>query len=182
MNPAMKKIFLAIALTITLLPATAQRQKRLSTHIEFIQQATISDKTIKNNTWGTGLGLNSQINPGRKLSPTIDLSAFYYFSGYKLLYVNPYDTPIPAVEHLVNLFAGVTYKPGSLYYFSLVGGPSFVSDQTLLGIKPAVGFYFSPARKWKAQLAYLHIFNRGTEEWEVRNFTSLALSVGLKLF
>src|SRR5688572_22521131 len=81
-DPAMKKILLAIAITVTLLPATAQRQKRLSTHIEFIQQATISDKTIKNNTWGTGLGLNTQINPGRKLSPTIDLSAFYYFSGY----------------------------------------------------------------------------------------------------
>jgi hypothetical protein len=34
MNPAMKKIFLAIAISIALLPAAAQRQKKLSTHIE----------------------------------------------------------------------------------------------------------------------------------------------------
>jgi hypothetical protein len=112
----------------------------------------------------------------------VDLSAFLYIGKYKLLYVNPYAEEIPAIEHLFNLFAGVSYKPSSIFYFSVAGGPSFVSSQTLLGIKPAIGFYFSPAQKWKAQLAYLHVFNRGTKEWEERNFTSLALSVGLKLF
>jgi hypothetical protein len=182
MSPAMKKFILAIAITITLLPAAAQRVKKVSTHLDFIQQFTISDKTIKNNHWGMGLGLQTTILPYGKFRPTIDASGFYYFAKYKLLYVNPDDSPIPDVEHLVNLFAGVSYKPTSTLYFSLVGGPSFVSEQTLFGIKPSVGAYFSPSQKWKAQLSYLHIFNRGQEEWQVQDFTSLALSIGIRLF
>jgi hypothetical protein len=48
-----------------------------------------------------------------------------------LAFVNQGGNAVPAVENLFNLFGGVSYKPNSIFYLSVVGGPSFVSDPTL---------------------------------------------------
>lgn len=177
----MRKIILAVLISMIILPATAQKQRKISTHIEFIQQFTISDRTIKLNQWGSGLGLQTMLYPKARFSPLVDVSGILYISKIKIAYVDENENVLPDVNGLVNLFAGAAYKPNSVIYFSVVGGPSFVSDQTLFGIKPAVGFYFSPTQKWKAQLAYLNIFNRGIEGSK-KNFESVALSIGMKLF
>lgn len=175
----MKKIILSLAGSFMLLAAWAQ--KRVSTHIEFIQQTTIADRTIKNNPWGAGLGLQTLLNPGKKFSSMIDLSGFLYLSKVKLLYTGPADEPMPDVENMVNLFGGIVYKPNSIVYLSLAAGPSYIDEQTLFGLKPAFGFYFSPSQKWKAQVAYLNVFNRGAKGLK-GDFTSVALSAGLRLF
>lgn len=180
-DPAMKKIISAIAFVLIMLPAAAQKQRTISAHIEFIQQRTVSDRTIDNNPWGTGLGLQIAYKPHKTISPFVHVSGLVYLGGTGAAHVDENDTYLPDVGHLVNLFAGIAYKPNSTIYFSLAGGPSYTRDQALFGIKPAMGFYFSPAQKWRAQIAYLNVFNRGIEGSE-KNFASVAFSIGLKLF
>ena len=177
----MKKIISAIAITLMMLPAAAQQKKKFSTHLEFIQQPTIADRTPMNNPWGSGLGLQARFFPFEKFSPLIEIAGFVYFAKYKIAYTDANDNVLPSVDGMANFFAGVAYKPGTTFYFSIAGGPSIVSSQTLFGIKPALGLYFSPSQKWKAQVAYLNVFNRGYGE-NKKNFESVGLSIGLKLF
>jgi hypothetical protein len=57
----------------------------------------------------------------------------------------PYDgTDKLEVWSMINLLAGAAYHPSPTVYLSLVAGPSFVSGQTMLGVKPSVDFYFPP--------------------------------------
>jgi hypothetical protein len=156
----MKKIILSIAIAIILLPAAAQQKKKFSTHLEFIQQPTIADRTPMNNPWGSGLGLQAQFFPFEKFSPFIEMAGFVYFQKYKIAYLDANDNVLPSVDDMANFFAGVSYKMSKTIYFSIAGGPSIVSTQTLFGIKHALGIYFSPRQRWKAQVAYLNVFNR----------------------
>ena len=65
-------------------------------------------------------------------------------------------------------------------YLSVVAGPSFISGQTLLGIKPSFGFYFTKTQRWTGKVSYINVFNRTRIAKE--DFGSLSLAIGLKLF
>jgi hypothetical protein len=177
----MKKIISAFAIIISTLPAAAQKEKKVSTYLELIYQHTIYDKTINNNPWGAGLGIQTLIKPGGKFSPLLDLSAFAYLQDDKVARMDENDNALPDVRSMINLFAGMAYKPSSNNYFSIAGGPSFLTDQTLFGIKSAFAFYFSPSKKWKGQISYTNVFNRGIEGSE-GSFGSVSFAIGLRLF
>ena len=81
---------------------------------------------------------------------------------------------------MINLFAGSSFHPTQNIYFSFVVGPSFISGQTLLGIKPTFGFYFSKTKKWTGKISYINVFNRTKINNE--DFGSLSFAIGLKLF
>ena len=101
----------------------------------------------------------------------------------KVLRLNP-DGSIPkddnAVHGMVNVFAGSSFRPTSTIYVSFLAGPSFISGQTFLGIKPSFGFYFSKTQRWTGKISYINIFNRTKVTNE--DFGSISLSIGLKLF
>ena len=81
---------------------------------------------------------------------------------------------------MVNLFVGTSFNPTPNTYLSLVGGPSFISGRTMLGIKPSFGFYFSKSQKWTGKISYINIFNRDKATKE--DFGSVSFAIGLKLF
>src|SRR5205814_6707840 len=122
-------------------------------------------------------------NNERKFNPTIELTGDIYLEDDKVLKLNP-DGSIPTkyndVRGMVNLFVGSSFNPAQNIYLSLLAGPSFISRQTLLGIKPSFGFYFSKTKRCTGKVSYLNIFNRNKTTKE--DFGSLSVAIGLKLF
>ena len=144
---------------------------------------TLYDYTIGNNPWGIGLGLQTFLNNKTMFKPTIEFTGDIYLEDDKVLRSNP-DGSFPQndndVRGMINLFVGSSFHPTKNIYLSLLGGPSFIGGQTLLGIKPSFGFYFSKTQKWTGKVSYINVFNRTQTTKE--DFGSLSLAIGLKLF
>jgi len=157
-----------------------QTQRKVSTYLLTQYTNTLHDRTIGNNPWGIGLGLQTYFNNKTKFKPTIDLTGDIYLEDDKVGRANADGTEIPTVRGMTNLFAGTSYNLTQNLYLSVVGGPSFISGQTLLGIKPTFGFYFSKSQKLTGKISYINIFNRDKTTKE--NFSSLSIAIGLKLF
>jgi len=180
---SMQKVTTTILLCFVLTQGFGQTQKKVSTYLLTQYNNTLYDYTIGNNPWGIGLGLQTFFRNQTKFKPTIELTGDIYLQDDKVLRSNP-DGSFPEngndVRGMVNLFVGSSFYPTQSIYLSFVAGPSFVSGQTLLGIKPSFGFYFSKTQKWTGKVSYINVFNRiqATKE----DFGSLSLAVGLKLF
>jgi len=179
----MKKILATFLCCFILTQSFEQAQRKLSTYLLAQYNHTLYDYTIGNNPWGTGLGVQAFFNNKSKFKPTIELTGDIYLEDDKVLKLNP-DGSIPkednTVGSMVNLFAGSSFHPTQSIYLSLVAGPSFISGQTLLGIKPSFGFYFSKTQRWTGKISYINVFNRTKVAKE--DFGSFSLAIGLKLF
>lgn len=178
------RIFFVLLFTCFLLTqGFGQTQRKVSAFLSTQYNSTLYDYTKGNNPWGIGLGLQAFLNNKTKFKPTIELTGDIYLEDDKVLRLNP-DGSIPkndnSVGGMVNLFAGSSFHPTQSVYLCFVAGPSFISRQTLFGIKPSVGFYFSKNQKWTGNVSYINIFNRTQETKE--DFGSLSLAIGLKLF
>jgi hypothetical protein len=176
----MQKFIMTFLLCFLLTQVFGQTQRKVSLYLQGQFNKTIYDRTIGNNPWGMGLGLQAFVNNSSKFKPTIDFTADAYLEDDKVLRLNPDDTPIDDIGGMVNLFAGESYHPTEKVYISFVTGPSFISGRTLLGIKPSFGFYFSPTQKWTGIVSYINIFNRDKRTNE--DFGSVSLSVSVRLF
>ncbi len=176
----MKKIFSTFLVCFIVTHTFGQTQKKITTYLLTQYNKTISDRTIGNNPWGVGLGLQTFFNNKSKFKPTIELTGDIYLVDDKVFRTNTDGSPVNDVRGMVNLFFGSSYHPTKSVYVSLVAGPSFISGQTLIGIKPSFGFYFSKTHKLTGKISYINIFNRDKTTNE--NFSSLSLAVGLKLF
>ena len=128
---------------------------------------------------GNGLGPQLFLN-NSKLKPTIDLTADAYLEDDKVFRTNSDETEIVDIGGMVNVFAGVSFHPINIIYLSLVTGPSFVSGQTLLGLKSSIGFYFSQNQKWTGKISFINVFNRDKTTKE--DFSSISFSLGVKMF
>ena len=176
----MQKIITTFLLGFTLTQTFGQTQRKVSGYLLTQYNKTIYDRTTPNNPWGMGLGLQLFSNKTSKLKLTVELTADAYLEDDKVLRLNSDGTTIADIGGMVNLFAGASYHPIKAFYLSLVTGPSFVSGQTLFGLKPSLGFYFSKNRKWTGKISYINVFNRDKTTKE--DFGSLSLAVGLTLF
>lgn len=163
-----------------LMQAGAQPERKLSTYLLAQYNKTIQDGTLGNNPWGMGLGLQTFFNNKTKFKPTIELTADIYLEDDKVFRMNTNGTPLNGVGGMVNLFAGASFDLAKNIYLSFVAGPSFISEQTLLGIKPSFGFYFSENKRWNGKLSYINILNR--DENTKEDFTSISLAIGVRLF
>ena len=176
----MQKSIATYLLCFILINLSAQAQRKVSSYLNVQYSKTMYDRTIGNNPWGTGIGLQTFFNNSTKFKPTIELTAAIYLEDDKVYRMNADGTPIDAVEGMVNLLAGTSYTTTQNISFSIVGGPSFINGQTLLGIKPSVGFYFSKSKRGTFNIAYLNVFNR--DRVTKQDFGSVCLSLGIKLF
>ena len=176
---SMQKIASTFLLLSVLIQSFGQTQRKVTTYLLAQYNKTIYDRTIGNNPWGVGLGLQTFFNNKTKFTPTIELSGDIYLEDDKVYRMNVDGTPINDVRGMVNLFVGTSFNPTRNIYLSFLGGPSFISGQTWLGIKPSFGFYFSKSQKWTGKISYINIFNRDRKAKE--DFSSLSLAVGLKL-
>ena len=160
-----------------------QAERKVSAFLLTQYNSTLYDYTKGNNPWGIGLGLQTFFNNETRFKPTIELTGDIYLEDDKVLRSSP-DGTFPEngndVRGMVNLFAGSSFHPTQGIYLSFVAGPSFISGQTLLGIKPTFGFYFSKAQKWTGKISYINVFNRTKIINE--DFGSLSFVIGLKLF
>jgi hypothetical protein len=179
----MKKLIPTFLLCFLLTQVFGQTKRKVSSYIFANYNNTINDYTIGNNPWGVGLGFQAFLNNKTKFKPTIELTGDIYLEDDKVFRSNP-DGTFPEggndVGGMVNLFVGSSFHPTQNIYLSFVGGPSFISGQTLFGIKPSFGFYFSKTQRWTGKISYINIFNRTKIVNE--DFGSLSLSIGLKLF
>src|SRR5690606_808480 len=159
----MQKFLITIVACFILTQSFGQTQRKVSTYLLTQYNKTLYDYTKGNNPWGIGLGLQAFSNNKTKFKPTIELTGDIYLEDDKVLRLNP-DGSIPnsdnSVSGVVNLFVGSSFHPTQSIYLSLVGGPSFISGQTLFGIKPSFGFYFSKNKRWTGKVSYINIFNR----------------------
>jgi len=178
----MQKI-LTILFCFILAQSFAQTQRKVSTYLFTEYNHTLYDYTIGNNPWGVGLGFQTFFNNSTKFKPIIELTGDIYLEDNKVLKLNP-DGSIPqndnTVGGMVNLLVGSSFHPTQNIYLSVVAGPSFISGQTLLGIKPSFGFYFTKTQRWAGKVSYINVFNRTKIAKE--DFGSLSLAIGLKLF
>lgn len=176
----MKKLIPTFLFCFLLTQVIAQTQRKVSTYLLTQYNKTIYDRTLGNNPWGVGLGLQTFFNNKTKFKPTIELTGNRYLEDDKVFRTNPDGTEINDVRGMVNLFVGASFNPTKNIYLSFVAGPSFINGQTLLGIKPSFGFYFSKSQKWTGKISYINIFNRDKATKE--DFGSLSLAIGHKLF
>jgi hypothetical protein len=176
----MQKFINTLLFCFIMAQVIGQTQRKVSAYLQAQFNKTISDRTIGNNPWGVGVGLQAYLNNSSRVRPTIDFTADAYLEDDKVLRLNPDDTPIDDVGGMVNLFAGASYNPTNTFYLSFVTGPSFISGQTLFGIKPSFGFYFSPTQKWTGKVSYINIFNR--DKRTNKDFGSVSLSLGVRLY
>lgn len=179
----MRKLFILLFTCSILTQSFGQTQRKVSAFLQTQYNSTLYDYTKGNNPWGIGLGLQAFLNNKTKFKPTIELTGDIYFEDDKVLRSNP-DGTFPEngndVRGMVNLFVGSSIHPTQNLYLSFLAGPSFISGQTLLGIKPSFGFYFSKNKKWTGKVSYINIFNR--TKATKQDFSSLNLAIGLKLF
>ena len=174
----MKKLVLSLFACCLLFCAWAQKERKISTYASINFNATLYDINARNNPWGIGLGLQSFMNNKTRFKPAVEITGDVYLAGTKDFF--PVEGRDVSVSSMVNVFAGSNYQVTERTYLSLLMGPSFVNGNACFGMKPAVGFYFPRSKRWTGRIAYINIFNR--EPAIDRDFGSLNLSVGLKLF
>jgi hypothetical protein len=176
----MQKVITAFLLCFVLACSFGQKQKFIALYLMTQYNNTIYDITKGNNPWGIGLGGQAFLNNKTKFKPTIEITGDIYLVNDKVFRMNSSGKELVDVRGMVNLFAGISFNPVNNFYLSLVGGPAFISSQTLLGIKPCVGFYFPKSKKWTGKVSYINIFDRDRETRQ--DFGSFNLAIGFKLF
>ena len=179
----MHKILTTLIRCLSLLQSFGQTPKKASMYLLTQYKNTLHDYTPGNNPWSTGLGVQTFFNTKSKFKPTIELTGDIYLEDDKVFRSNP-DGSFPKdgnnVSGMINLFAGTSFNPTQSLYLSFVAGPSFISRQTLLGIKPSIGFFFSKKQRWMGKISYINVLNRTKIVNE--DFSSLSVAIGLKLF
>jgi len=175
----MQKTLTTLLCYFILLQSFGQSQRKVSLYLSTQYNHTLYDYTIGNNPGGFGLGLQSFFNNKTKFKPTVELTGDVY-PVTKVLILNPDGSIANHVGSMVNFFIGSSFHPTPNIYLSFIVGPSFISGQTLFGIKPSFGFYFSETHKLTVKVSYINIFNRTKSVNE--DFGSLSFAIGLKLF
>ena len=175
----MLKLLTTVSLTFILLTSFGQSERKLSTYLSTQFNKTLYDKTIGNNPWGIGLGLQSRLNNTTKFKPIVDLTADIYLEDDKTL-VAINQIPLQDVRSMVNLFAGSAFNLTNRLSISIAAGPSFISGQTFLGIKPSIELFFSRNNRWAAKAYYINIFNR--EKITNGDFGSIGVALSIRLF
>jgi hypothetical protein len=179
-NCNMQKFITTFLACLILTLTFGQTERKVSAYLLTQYNKTIYDRTLGNNPWGVGPGLQIFLNTKTKFKPTIELTGDIYLEDDKVLRLTPNGKSVDDIGSVVNLFTGSSFYPAKQIYLSFLFGPSFINDKTLLGIKPSLGFYFSKTQRWTAKVSYINIFN--LEQTSKEDFGSISLAIGLKLF
>src|SRR5689334_9752717 len=112
----MQKFATTFLFCFILIQSFSQTQRKVSVYLQGQYTRTIYDRTIGNNPWGVGLGLQALLNTSSRVKPTADFTADAFLMDDKVLRLNPDDTPIEDVSGMVNLFIGASYHPAKKIY------------------------------------------------------------------
>jgi len=139
----MKKYILIAFIFFTLFDAAAQSQRKMSTYLSAQFNKTIYDRTLGNNPWSVGIGLQAFLNNKTKFKPVIELTADASIADDDVLRLSPDGKAIEDADDVINLFEGASFHSAKQVYLLFTLGPSFINSSTYFGIKPSVGVYFS---------------------------------------
>lgn len=161
----MRKFITFLTLLISFCQLSAQKQRLVNVYLQTQLNLTCYDITYQNNPFGIGLGAQAFLHTQSKFDITLELTADGYW-GRKILYsyeISPgvwdYETSVPGIGGVVNLFAGTTWKPSRIFFMSIAAGPSFINGNVHAGFKPAIGL-FSRNQRWISKLSFTHVNNR----------------------
>src|SRR5665647_3799269 len=108
----MQKIITTFLFCFILTQTFGQTRKKVTTSLLIQFNRTIYDRTIGNNPWGVGAGLQTFFNTKSKFTPAFELTGDIYFTDDKVLRLNP-DGTIPTkyndVRGMINVFVGSSY-------------------------------------------------------------------------
>ena len=176
----MRKPLTTLLCYFCLIQGFGQSQRKVSTYLSIQYNHTRDDYTKSANPGGIGLGLQTFFNNRGKFKPTLELTADGYPGGTKELSFTPDGKIANDVVSMVNLFGGASFHLSKNMYLSFIAGPSFIGGETLFGIKPSLGFYFSETKRWTGKISYINIYNR-TKSVD-QDFGSLSFAFGVRLF
>lgn len=176
----MHKVISTLLVYCSLIQAVGQTPKKVMIFFEPQFSQTLKDRTKENNLWGLGFGLEAIFKTKTKFSALLNLSDDFIFLDDKVYRTNIDGSESKSIQNVFNFFIGTSFNPYGNLYISVVGGPSFINGQTLLGIKPSIGLYFPKTKRWTGKVSYTNIFNRDSGEKE--NYSSLIFSLGVRLF
>ena len=169
-------------LTVIMCAACTQltAQKKFSSYLQAQVTGTVYDYTRGNNPFAAGLGLQTYFNTRSNFKLVLDITGDAYLGGDKVLRLNPDQTPADDVSGVLNVFVGASFHPSEKIYFAYLSGVSVINGKAYFGIRPSIGYYFSPSQKWTSRLYFTNVFNRNKQTTD--DFGSLSLAIGLKLF
>jgi len=180
----MLKNIIILLLCFIVMQTFGQTQRKVPTYLSVQYNKTMYDRTLGNNPWSAGVGLQAFLNTKTKFKPAIDFTADGSLEDDKLQRLTRDNKPVDDARGMINLFAGASFHPVQTLYFSFVGGPSFINGNTYLGIKPSVGFYFSKNQKVAGHIAYINVFNRALNYLATKkeDFGAVSFALGFKIF
>jgi hypothetical protein len=181
----MRKLLITLLLFFSLFQLVAQKQRKVNYYLQAQQNLTLYDITLGNNPNGFGLGAQIFLNTKSRFKATLEVTGDTYMMDDKVLRsreISPgvwdYDSEIPDVPGMVNLFAGASWHPTKGFYISATVGPSFISSNTYLGFKSALGF-LTRNQRWMGKITFINIFNRDYPTQS--DFGSAGISIGYRI-
>lgn len=175
----MPKLFVAFLLSMALLKANGQVKTKAPLYLIINYNKTLADITAGNNARSLGLGLQRFSKSHALIKPTVEVAADVYLMDDKLLRTWADGTPISTVGTMFTIFGGGYVNVDDYFYISVVGGPSFLGGQTLMGIKSSIGIHFDEEKQLTAKISYINILNR--EPRAKQNFTSLSFGLAIRI-
>ena len=143
----MKKIIILLLICFTTLHAIAQKQDKISGFFLLDYSTTMNDRTLGNNPSAVGINVQVMMKTKTAFEPLIKIAAQSSLENDDVYRLTPDGKGVPDARSIINVFAGSSFNPSKHFYLSFLLGPSFINNNTYLGIEPSIGFYFSEKKK-----------------------------------
>lgn len=177
----MKVILTTLLCCLLYSTGLAQSRKKVSLTLMANHSRTLNDYNKVNNEWLFGMGALLALNTGTKFKPVLEIAGDKLIYGKDVLKMNPDGSPgSNSIRYVVNGFAGASFHPIEHLYVSFTGGPSYINEKFFVGIKPAIGVYFTGNQRWSFQFSYTNVFNR--TKIVDQDFETLNLALAVRLF
>src|SRR5689334_17287418 len=112
----MQKTLTVFLCCFILLQSFGQTQRKVYGYLSVQYNKTIHDRTLGNNPWSVGLGLQTFLNTKARFKPTIDLTADGSLEDDKVLRLTSDNKPVNDVRGVINLFVGSSFIPTQNFY------------------------------------------------------------------
>lgn len=157
----------------------AQKKNNLDAYFSFQYNGTVYDRTQSSNSSGIGFGIETVLNPAKRLHPVLQLNG-NFFAGTKVFYTTTDGRPIYSKEAMSTVLGGLRINLGEKAFSFLTTGAAFYNDAVHLGFRPGIGFYTSDKKKFFLQSSFTHIFQK--DEISNEPFGFLSIAMALKVF
>ena len=115
----MQKFFTTFLLFFILTQSFSQTQHKISGYLLAQYNKTIHDRTIGNNPWGMGVGLQAFLVNNSKIKPTIDITADAYLEDDKVLKINAAVLNLPMFAEWLMFLPVHHFTPQKQFIFHL---------------------------------------------------------------